>query len=141
MKRILIMVICIIILSGCTNNDVKINNNNKEVDKKIEQPIILEEPNSIDKITHENKMSKILYDYAIEIYETKKYEGFDKTNGLYFISLKELKNKLNYNIDVFYDFDTKNHCDYDKTGITVDIDNLKGYTYDKYPIFTSFHCY
>ena len=80
-----------------------------------------------------------LREIADDIYENHKYVGYAKENGMYFISLKELRNTLKYdtkkvdNIDGF-------KCDDDETGVIIDIDNLENRGYYGNPVKTAMLC-
>ncbi len=85
-------------------------------------------------------MSETLYNYGVEIYNQKKYVSIEKTEGEYFISLNDLSN-LNYDISKFVN-PNGNHesCDKEKTGVVIDLDNVRKVEYEKYPLMVSVFC-
>ncbi len=127
MKKILIIA-CILILMGCNNKVTE----NEEKPKDVHE---------IDKnhLTKE-KISKQLYDYGIDIYKNKTYEKFDKVEGKYYVSIKDLKEKYSYDTSMFVNDVSKNECDQEKTGIYIDLDNVEKVEYKDYPIMISIYC-
>ena len=113
---------CLFLLVGCTDN-----NTDKPNDKEI-------------KYLTKDEISEKLYNYGIEIYSQKKYETLEKTNGEYFISLNALDG-LEYDISKFVN-PGGNHesCDKEKTGVFIDIDNVRKVDYKEYPIMVSIYC-
>jgi hypothetical protein len=121
MKKLLI-IMCLFLLVGCNDN-----NTDKPNDNEI-------------KYLTKDEISEELYNYGIEIYSQKKYETLEKTNGEYFISLNALDD-LEYDISKFLN-PGGNHesCDKEKTGIVIDIDNVRKVDYKEYPIMVSIYC-
>ena len=130
MKKILIIICSLFLLIGCKKQEVE----NPEKPNENEEHVI--DPNYLTK----EKISKQLYSYAIEVYENKTYESFDKVDGKYYVSIKDLKEKYNYDTSMFINDVSKNECDQDKTGIYIDIDNVEQVEYKEYPIMISMYC-
>lgn len=130
MKKILIIICSIFLLIGCKKQDVE----NPEKPNESGEHVI--DPNYLTK----EKISKQLYSYAIEIYKNKTYESFDKVDGKYYVSIKDLKEKYNYDTSMFVNDVSKNECDQEKTGIYIDIDNVEQVEYKEYPILISIYC-
>lgn len=110
---IIIIIILIIVLfihfSNKNNfNDIKISF--QEETEKIE----------LDKST--NELFKELYNYGVQVFDSKEYKRFDKKNNIYFISLYELNKKYDYDISNFKGSDGT-VCDIDNSGIFFDIDH------------------
>ena len=121
MKKLLI-IMCLFLLVGCNDN-----NTDKPNDNEI-------------KYLTKDEISEELYNYGIEIYSQKKYETLEKTDGEYFISLNTL-NDLEYDISKFLNpGGSHESCDKEKTGIVIDIDNVRKVDYKEYPIMVSIYC-
>lgn len=130
MKKVLIIICSIFLLIGCKKQEV----DNPEKPNENEEHVI--DPNYLTK----EKISKQLYSYAVEIYKNETYESFDKVDGKYYVSIKELKEEYNYDTSMFVNDVSKNECDQDKTGIYIDIDNVEQVEYKEYPIMISIYC-
>lgn len=125
MKKILtITLVCLLILSGCKKQETK-PNETKEPEKKY-----------LTKM----EMNIKLTEYGKEIYKNEKYKIVEKKDGIYFLSLNTLKEKLGYDISMMVNPDTHESCDMDKTGIGVDVDNLKNYEYKEEPLLIYLFC-
>ena len=86
-------------------------------------------------------ISKQLWEYSVDIYTNGKYKQFSKNkDGVYFISLNDMKNKLNMDVSKFLNWDTHKPCNMDKTAAVIDVDNVKGYDYKEYPISIEIYC-
>lgn len=123
MKKKIIILLMLFLLVGCNNQETK------PADKKDEI-----------KYLTKDEMSAKLFSYATEIYKEKSYTKVNKTNGEYFISLKDLKEKYNYDISMFLNPETHKSCDQDKTGISFDIDNVRNLEYKSDPILIMVFC-
>lgn len=125
MKKILtITLVCLLILSGCEKQETK-PNETKEPEKKY-----------LTKM----KMNIKLTEYGKEIYKDEKYKIVEKKDGIYFLSLNTLKEKLGYDISMMVNPNTHKSCDMEKTGIGVDVDNLKNYEYREEPLLIYLYC-
>ena len=83
MKKILIITLfCLVLLSGCKKEEVK-PNKTTEPEKKY-----------LTKM----EMNIKLTEYGKEIYKNEKYKIVEKKDGIYFLSLNTLKEKLGYDI-------------------------------------------
>jgi len=110
MKKILIITLfCLILLSGCKKEETK-PSETKEPEKKY-----------LTKM----EMNIKLTEYGEKIYKDEKYKIVEKKDGIYFLSLNTLKEKLGYDISMMVNPNTHKPCDMEKTGIGVDVDNLK----------------
>lgn len=123
MKRVLTVFLILFLLVGCNNKE------SKPEDKK-------EQIKYLTKI----EMNEKLFGYATEIYNNKTYTKVEKTNGEYFISLKNLKEKYNYDISMFLNPTTHEKCDQEKTGVSFDIDNVRNLEYKDAPILIMIYC-
>ena len=123
MKRVLTVFLVLFLLVGCNNKE------SKPEDKK-------EQIKYLTKI----EMNEKLFGYATEIYNNKTYTKVEKTNGEYFISLKNLKEKYNYDISMFLNPTTHEKCDQEKTGVSFDIDNVRNLEYKDAPILIMIYC-
>ncbi|MGM9875232.1 MAG: hypothetical protein ACI32H_04865 [Bacilli bacterium] len=124
MKRVLTVFLILFLLVGCNNNK-----ESKPEDKK-------EQIKYLTKM----EMNEKLFGYATEIYNSKTYTKVEKTNGEYFISLKNLKEKYNYDISMFLNPTTHEKCDQEKTGVSFDIDNVRNLEYKDAPILIMIYC-
>lgn len=122
MKKILIAILCLLLI-GC-NKNIKEEIKEKQDDTKY-----------LSKI----QLNEILFNYAIEIYDTKKYENFTKKDKEYFISLKEL-NEMKYDTSMFISPNSHKECDVENSGIIIDTENTKKVDYKKYPIMIKLFC-
>ncbi len=123
MKKGLTVFLILFLLVGC----------NKETTKTNEKP---EETKYLTKM----EMNEKLFGYATEIYNAKTYTKVEKTDGEYFISLKNLKEKYNYDISMFLNPTTYDKCDQEKTGVSFDIDNVRNLEYKDAPILIMIYC-
>lgn len=125
MKKILtITLVCLLILSGCKKEETK-PNETKEPEKKY-----------LTKM----EMNIKLTEYGEKIYKDEKYKIVEKKDGIYFLSLNTLKEKLGYDISMMVNPNTHKPCDMEKTGIGVDVDNLKKYEYKEEPLLIYLFC-
>ena len=130
MKKIVIIICSLLLLVGCNKKEIE----NPNTPNETEEHVI--DPNYLTK----EKISMQLYNYGIEVYENKLYESFDKVDGKYYVSIKDLKEKYNYDTSMFVNDVSKNECDQEKTGIYVDIANVENIEYKEYPILISIYC-
>ena len=107
MKKIVIIICSLLLLVGCNKKEIE----NPNTPNETEEHVI--DPNYLTK----EKISMQLYNYGIEVYENKLYESFDKVDGKYYVSIKDLKEKYNYDTSMFVNDVSKNECDQEKTGI------------------------
>ena len=124
MKKGLTVFLILFLLVGC---------NNTETTKPDEKP---KETRYLTKM----EMNEKLFGYATEIYNAKTYTKVEKTDGEYFISLKNLKEKYNYDISMFLNPTTHDKCDQEKTGVSFDIDNVRNLEYKDAPILIMIYC-
>ena len=106
------------------NTKEKNSNNNLKTETKKER--IVEFSNHQSEL-NDDKMKELylkLDNWGRQIYEKKEYLSFSKKNNMYFISLKELSEKYNYDISIFKD-KKGTDCDLDVSGIYFDIDNIR----------------
>ena len=114
MKKILIITLfCLVLLSGCKKEEAK-PNETTEPEKKY-----------LTKM----EMNIKLTEYGEKIYKDEKYKIVEKKDGIYFLSLNTLREKSGYDISMMVNPNTHKPCDMEKTGIGVDVDNLKNYEY------------
>lgn len=134
-KNILIiaLVVCILLLGVVIYLKISDSNSNAENDNKV---------NNLDSDTsNAPKESGILRDdsyafklynklasYGKEVYDSKKYEKYDKRNNAYFISLKQLNEDFNYDISMFKD-EKGTLCDVEQSGIFFDVDYKSGVSF------------
>ncbi len=83
----------------------------------------------------EAKQFDTLLEYGNAIYNDGKYSTYEKKNGAYFITLKQLQSDFNYDISSFKGSDGT-LCDTEMSGIYFDVDHTIGVEYqsDKNPI-------
>lgn len=125
MKKILIITLfCLVLLSGCKKEEVK-PNKTTEPEKKY-----------LTKM----EMNIKLTEYGKKIYKNEKYKIVEKKDGIYFLSLKTLKEELGYDISMIVNPDTHDQCDINKTGIGVDVDNLSNLEYKEEPLLIYLYC-
>ena len=86
------------------------------------------------------EMNIKLTEYGEKIYKDEKYKIVEKKDGIYFLSLNTLKEKLGYDISMMVNPNTHKPCDMEKTGIGVDVDNLKNYEYKEEPLLIYLYC-
>ena len=86
------------------------------------------------------EMNIKLNEYGKEIYKNEKYKIVEKKDGIYFLSLNTIKDKLGYDVSMIVNPDTHKSCDMKKTGIGVDVDNLKNYEYKEEPLLIYLYC-
>ena len=79
-----------------------------------------------------------LFDIGNQVYEKNEYKTFTKDQGMYFISLVEL-DKLGYDVSIFNRVDGYK-CDFDQTGIYIDIDNIQKLQYAAAPVMVNVVC-
>ncbi len=128
MKRILIILICLMMAVGCKKN----NNQNIVVptpESKKEEVIYYTKSDAQER----------LKEIAEDIYNNRKYLSYNKENGKYFISLKELRNNLKYDTKKIDNLEGL-ICDENETGVAIDIDNLNHTDYYGDPIITLMLC-
>lgn len=126
MKKVLIILFSLILVVGC-----KKNNNTTDNPKD-------NEPQEVIHTTMEDVQNR-LTEIATEVYNNKNYVGYSKENGKYFISLKELRNTLKYDLKVVDNLDGL-VCDENETGIGIDEDNLGHVDYYELPIIVYTLC-
>lgn len=116
MKKVLI-ILCALLLVGCDDK--------KEINEAREEAY--------------NDMRTALWNYAVDIYNNKTYESFEKKDGKYYISISKLESDLGLDISMFKN-ELGEVCDTNETGIYVDIDNVEDIEYKEYPILISIYC-
>lgn len=116
MKKFILIIIMLLLLCSCKKKEVT----NEELT-----------------IT---EMNNILFKYADTIYEKGDYEKFEKKDGQYFISLKDLSKKYKYNFDNFINKDNHKECDKETSGIYFDTDNVRKLEYFKNPVVIDLKC-
>lgn len=120
MKKLLLFMLCITLLSGCGNKD---GDSSKE-EKPLSQ--------------HSQDLFSTLMTYAKDFYDSKKYEEYPKDeNGLYTINLEDLE-KAGYDISMFVGESGK-ACDKDNTNIQFDLE-YKIAVEGSLPVITSISC-
>lgn len=125
MKKIFtILLVCLFVLTGCKKDETKPNET-----KKLEI-----------KYLTKMEMNIKLTEYGKEIYKNEKYKIVEKKDGIYFLSLKTLKEELGYDISMIVNPDTHDQCDINKTGIGVDVDNLSNLEYKEEPLLIYLYC-
>lgn len=125
MKKIFtILLVCLFVLTGCNKDETKPNETKKPEVKYLTKM----------------EMNIKLTEYGKEIYKNEKYKIVEKKDGIYFLSLKTLKEKLGYDISMIVNPDTHDQCDINKTGIGVDVDNLSNLEYKEEPLLIYLYC-
>lgn len=125
MKKIFtILLVCLFVLTGCKKDETKPNETKKPEIKYLTKM----------------EMNIKLTEYGKEIYKNKKYKIVEKKDGIYFLSLKTLKEELGYDISMIVNPDTHDQCDINKTGIGVDVDNLSNLEYKEEPLLIYLYC-
>lgn len=121
MKKILLFMLCITLLSGCGKDDGEkiIDNEDKPLSEQTQ-----------------NLFSQLMI-YAKEFYDSKKYENYPKDeNGFYTITLKDLE-IAGYDISMFVNESGK-ECDKDNTNIQFDLEHKKAQ--GELPVLTTLTC-
>jgi tRNA A37 N6-isopentenylltransferase MiaA len=77
----------------------------------------------------QKELMNTLSDWGKQLYEKKEYTSYEGQGGVYFISLKDLKEKYSYDISIFHN-ENGNKCDVNKTGIYFDTENVLGRRFD-----------
>lgn len=125
MKKIFtILLVCLFVLTGCNKDETKPNETKKPEVKYLTKM----------------EMNIKLTEYGKEIYKNEKYKIVEKKDGIYFLSLKTLKEELGYDISMIVNPDTHDQCDINKTGIGVDVDNLSNLEYKEEPLLIYLYC-
>lgn len=125
MKKIFtILLVCLFVLTGCKKDETKSNETKKPEIKYLTKM----------------EMNIKLTEYGKEIYKNEKYKIVEKKDGIYFLSLKTLKEELGYDISMIVNPDTHDQCDINKTGIGVDVDNLSNLEYKEEPLLIYLYC-
>ena len=125
MKKIFtILLVCLFVLTGCNKDETKPNETKKPEVKYLTKM----------------EMNIKLTEYGKEIYKNEKYKIVEKKDGIYFLSLKTLKEELGYDISMIVNPDTHDQCDINKTGIGVDVDNLSNLEYREEPLLIYLYC-
>ncbi len=124
-KLFAITLICLLVLSGCKKEE-----NKEQTDTKKEEKTYLTR----------TEMNIKLTEYGKEIYNNKKYNIVEKKDGIYFLSLNTLKDKLGYDVSMILSPNTHKECDMEKSGIGIDEDNLKNYKYNEEPLLIYLYC-
>ncbi len=125
MKKIFtILLVCLFVLTGCKKDETKPNETKKPEIKYLTKM----------------EMNIKLTEYGKEIYKNEKYKIVEKKDGIYFLSLKTLKEELGYDISMIVNPDTHDQCDINKTGIGVDVDNLSNLEYKEEPLLIYLYC-
>ena len=104
--------------------NTKKNTTNKNSKEETKKERVIEFSNNQSEL-NDDKMKELylkLDSWGRNIYEKKEYLSFTKKNNMYFISLKELSEKYNYDISIFKD-QNGTYCDSDISGIYFDINN------------------
>ncbi len=130
MKKIYLFIVGILIcliISGCdlfskneTKKEENVINNNADETIINDEDVYSDTP--LPKESHMGRLFSKLDLKGEELYNSKAYLNFTKNDDIYFISLKELSEKYNYDISEFKGEDGT-ICDIDKSGILFDIDN------------------
>ncbi len=128
MKKILLLLICLIMI-GCGKD------NNQNVVNPTPNPEPKEE---IIYYTEEEAQIR-LKEIADDVYQNNKYLNYTKKDGKYFISLKELRDNLKYDTKKIDNLEGL-ICDENETGVAIDIDNLNHTDYYGDPIITLMLC-
>ncbi len=125
MKKIFtILLVCLFVLTGCNKDETKPNETKKPEIKYL----------------NKMEMNIKLTEYGKEIYKNEKYKIVEKKDGIYFLSLKTLKEELGYDISMIVNPDTHDQCDINKTGIGLDVDNLSNLEYKEEPLLIYLYC-
>lgn len=125
MKKIFtILLVCLFVLTGCNKDETKPNETKKPEIKYLTKM----------------EMNIKLTEYGKEIYKNEKYKIVEKKDGIYFLSLKTLKEELGYDISMIVNPDTHDQCDINKTGIGLDVDNLSNLEYKEEPLLIYLYC-
>lgn len=125
MKKIFtILLVCLFVLTRCKKDETKPNETKKPEIKYLTKM----------------EMNIKLTEYGKEIYKNEKYKIVEKKDGIYFLSLKTLKEELGYDISMIVNPDTHDQCDINKTGIGVDVDNLSNLEYKEEPLLIYLYC-
>lgn len=128
MKKILLVLICLMLFVGCEKKE---NNTGNEVEEPKPEQIHLTKM----------ELNQKLFEMGIDIYTKKSYQSFEKNSaGEYFISLDDLDKKLHYDTSLFVSETTQKPCDKLKTGVVIDIDNVRKVEYKEYPIMIELYC-
>ena len=129
LKLSIIVFLLFFIISGCSlfekteiNEEKNTNDNienveNDETDENQLTPNNVELPND----SHMGILFSKLDLKGEELYDSKEYLKFSKNNDIYFISLKELNEKYNYDISI-YKGEDGTICDIEESGILFDIE-------------------
>ena len=80
----------------------------------------------LDKNSKTARLLNVLKEYGEKIYITKEYETFRKKDKMYFISLKELNERYDYDISGFKG-ETGKTCNVEESGIYFDTDNVNNF--------------
>lgn len=107
--------------SNTKNDDTVNNSTNKSSDIEKETTVLTKDTNAFE-------LYSKLAGYGKEIYDSKKYEKYDKVDDAYFISLKSLKEDFDYDISMFKD-EEGTLCDEEKSGIFFDVDHKSGVSF------------
>ena len=103
MKKTIIVLIILSFIVGCgkNTNELKSENNIPNEQIKYDENSIINN-NNVDEIS---KLYSSLYDELTkkgnEIYSNQEHLNFDTKNDVYFISLRQLNQKYNYDISIF----------------------------------------
>ncbi len=125
MKKIFtILLVCLFVLTGCNKDETKPNETKKPEIKYLTKM----------------EMNIKLTEYGKEIYKNEKYKIVEKKDGIYFLSLKTLKEELGYDISMIVNPDTHDQCNINKTGIGLDVDNLSNLEYKEEPLLIYLYC-
>ena len=135
MKKTIIIVV-IILLTGLIGivSYKYINNDSNTNTVQPTKP----EPEVIIYYTKEEAKAR-LKEIAEDIYQNQKYLNYPKEDGIYFISLKEIRNVLKYDTKKI-DYIDGLKCDEIETGIGIDVDNLDHTVYYGSPVVTYMLC-
>lgn len=138
MKKILILLVMCVVLTGCSlfGKDNNVDNQENDLDKTDIQEQenssdfgLSDEKVEIDKNSYLNSLFGKLTTYANEIYNNGgNYKKYSKRNEAYFVTLNDLKNDFNYDISMFKDEEGK-ACDINNSGIFFDDDKKLGIEY------------
>ncbi len=100
MKKILLIVLCLSLLCGCSKKDKKDDTTTK-TDEQIKEEAY-------------NNLSDVLFKYIEEIYDTDEWARGNPAPGVYKTTLRDLEEK-GKDISMFINPITKKACDLDKT--------------------------
>lgn len=126
----LIVIVAIILIVSSMSSNKKPNDNKPSMTPEEKQEYL-------DKLNSQEGMnlSQTLYNYAVEIYNNKKYELLPKDeNGVYFATKYDLE-LMNYDISLIPE-----ECAIDKPIIFFDVDKKVNESYEFEPVYFNTFC-